>query len=360
MSSPWAVPSVRRTGLVAGLTVAPLAAAFRFAHVYRVRAGFPRRRPPRFSPTDLGLPFAETTISSDSGELPAWFIPARGGAPGPAVLARPWLGLGSRSDPADRPVPERRRVPLPDLRRPRQRGESRRGPAGQRRRVRRRRDGRLRRARRSAGGDAGAIFGHSMGGVGAILAAPRTRASPRSSASRRRPIPAGWSARPSGWPDSPSPDRSPRRSPGSRAGSSSGRAVTPSGDQRPACASHGIEVRVLIAHGRDDEVMPIEHARRIARAALAPRRGRADAAPVQLLIVETGGHSWSYEDETYRRTVAAFLARALGGPLSPGPPRTPRLQPTRGACPRSRRRSSAIEPPRRRWRWSVGRPAQEP
>ena len=61
----------------------------------------------------------------------------------------------------------------------------------------------------------------------------------------------------------------------------------------------------------------MEHARRIARAAVAPRRGRADAAPVQLLIVETGGHSWSYEDETYRRTVAAFLARALGGPLSP-------------------------------------------
>ena len=61
----------------------------------------------------------------------------------------------------------------------------------------------------------------------------------------------------------------------------------------------------------------MEHARRIARAARAPRRGRADAAPVQLLIVETGGHSWSYEDETYRRTVAAFLARALGGPLSP-------------------------------------------
>ena len=53
----------------------------------------------------------------------------------------------------------------------------------------------------------------------------------------------------------------------------------------------------------------------------APRspRGRAsrDPAPVELLVVETGGHSWSYEDEAYRRTVAAFLARELGGPLTP-------------------------------------------
>jgi hypothetical protein len=63
--------------------------------------------------------------------------------------------------------------------------------------------------------------------------------------------------------------------------------------------------------------MPVEHARRIARAAMAARRGTAAPAAVQLHIVGTGGHSWSYEDAAYRRTVAAFLARELGGPLSP-------------------------------------------
>jgi hypothetical protein len=73
----------------------------------------------------------------------------------------------------------------------------------------------------------------------------------------------------------------------------------------------------LIAHGRDDTVMPVEHAHRIARAGVDSRRAVVRPAPVELLIVETGGHSWSYEDATYRRTVAAFLARELGGPLSP-------------------------------------------
>jgi hypothetical protein len=33
--------------------------------------------------------------------------------------------------------------------------------------------------------------------------------------------------------------------------------------------------------------------------------------------VAGGGHTWLYEDEIYRRTIAAFLARFLGGPLSP-------------------------------------------
>src|SRR6185295_7716397 len=73
----------------------------------------------------------------------------------------------------------------------------------------------------------------------------------------------------------------------------------------------------LIAHGQDDAVMPVEHAHRIARAARDSRRDAARPASVDLLIVETGGHSWSYEDATYRRTVASFLARELGGPLSP-------------------------------------------
>jgi hypothetical protein len=34
-------------------------------------------------------------------------------------------------------------------------------------------------------------------------------------------------------------------------------------------------------------------------------------------VIDGGQHSWLYEFPVYRRTVAAFLARALGGPLAP-------------------------------------------
>ncbi len=311
------MPSVRRTGLVAGLTVAPLAAAFRFAHVYRMRAGFPHRRPPRFSPTDLGLPYAEMTIRSDSGELPAWFIPARDGAPGPAILlVHGWDSARDRTLPTAQFLHAAGFHCLTfDVR----------GNGANPAEV-------LPVSAGEYGADAtaafaalvarpevtrGAIFGHSMGGVGAILAAaadPRVAAvvSVSAPADPRRmvrqtfrlarlPFP-GPVATPLAW-------------------LTSRVFVRPRGHAlRAISARHAVaryQGPVLIAHGRDDEVMPMEHARRIARAARAPRRGRADAAPVQLLIVETGGHSWSYEDETYRRTVAAFLARALGGPLSP-------------------------------------------
>ena len=140
---------------IAGLTIAPLAAAFRFAHVYRARAGFPHRRPPRFSPADFGLAYEEMTVASDAGDLPAWFIPAAGGALGPGGRARPRLGLGPRPDPADRLVPPCGRVPLPDVRRPRQRRQPARAPPGQHRRVRRRRGGGVRGPARPARGEPG-------------------------------------------------------------------------------------------------------------------------------------------------------------------------------------------------------------
>jgi dienelactone hydrolase len=74
---------------------------------------------------------------------------------------------------------------------------------------------------------------------------------------------------------------------------------------------------VLIAHGEDDGVVPRSHFERLAAAA---RAGRADdpiAAPVETLLVEGGQHSWLYEDAGYRRSVAAFLTRARGGPFDP-------------------------------------------
>ena len=94
LASPVGMPSPRRPGIRAGLlatalatiVAAPAALAYRFALVYRTRAGFPRRRPPVITPADRGLPFESTTVPSPAGDLPAWFIPARGGLPGPGVV----------------------------------------------------------------------------------------------------------------------------------------------------------------------------------------------------------------------------------------------------------------------------------
>ena len=35
------------------------------------------------------------------------------------------------------------------------------------------------------------------------------------------------------------------------------------------------------------------------------------------MVVPGGQHSWLYEDAAYRRIVAGFLTRAMGGPLEP-------------------------------------------
>ena len=75
---------------------------------------------------------------------------------------------------------------------------------------------------------------------------------------------------------------------------------------------------VLLVHGSEDTVVPLAHMRRLAAAARAARAGDPVAAEVETLVVEGGQHSWLYEDPGYRRTVAAFLSRALGGPLDPG------------------------------------------
>lgn len=317
MSSPWGVPSLRRAGLVAGLTVAPLAAALRFAHVYRVRAGFPHRRPPRFTPADLGLPYEETAVTSDAGVLPTWFVPARGGMPGPGVvLVHGWDSARDRTLPTAAFLHAAGfHVLTFDVR----------GNGANPAEV-------LPVSTGEYGADAaaafetllarpevtrGAILGHSMGGTGAILAGaadPRVAAVVSVSAPSdpwgmirqtfrlaRLPFP-GPVATPLAW-------------------LTSRVFVRPRGHAVRAISARHAVTRyagpTLIAHGRDDPIMPLEHAHRIARAAVSARRRAAAPAPVELHVVETGGHSWSYEDRTYRRTVAAFLARELGGPLSP-------------------------------------------
>ncbi len=91
---------VRRAGVVAALASVPLGLAYRFALIYRQRAGYPRQYPPAVTPADLGLPFETTVVRSGDIELPAWFIPARGGTPGPGVaLVHGWESARDRTLP---------------------------------------------------------------------------------------------------------------------------------------------------------------------------------------------------------------------------------------------------------------------
>ena len=86
--------------ITAAGAVASLGLAYRFALAYRVRAGYPRRNPPLSTPADLGLDFESMLIDSDGIPLPAWFIPARGGAPGPGVvLVHGWESARDRTLP---------------------------------------------------------------------------------------------------------------------------------------------------------------------------------------------------------------------------------------------------------------------
>src|SRR5512142_788894 len=56
----------RRAGLTAAVTLAPLA-AWRFAHAYRARAGYPRAHVPTHDPSAVGLPFETVRIPTADG-----------------------------------------------------------------------------------------------------------------------------------------------------------------------------------------------------------------------------------------------------------------------------------------------------
>ena len=91
------MPTIRRAGIVAALTAAPFALAYRFAILYRVRAGYPTPRPPQRTPADLDLAFEDVPVPTSGGlTLPGWFVPAEGGRPGPGVaLVHGWESSSS-------------------------------------------------------------------------------------------------------------------------------------------------------------------------------------------------------------------------------------------------------------------------
>jgi dipeptidyl aminopeptidase/acylaminoacyl peptidase len=308
---------VRGASIAAAIGVTPFALAWRFAHAYRTRAGYPRRHPPTRDPRELGLPFEDLTVPSGDLDLPAWWIPARNGARGPAVL----LVHGWESA-RDRTLPHALflhaagfHVLTLDVR-----GHGANGPEA------------LPMTAGEFGADALAgvhallarpdvaavgVLGHSLGAIGALLAAaaePRvaavvataTPADPyrltrQTFRLARLPLPDPI-AYPLAWlttrvflePRGHGPD-----------GVSATRAIA------------RYEGPILLVHGTDDRVVPTSHLVRLAAAARAARGGRADRAPIETLVIEGGQHSWLYEYETYRATVARFLAVTLGGPLGP-------------------------------------------
>lgn len=74
---------------------------------------------------------------------------------------------------------------------------------------------------------------------------------------------------------------------------------------------------VLLAHGDHDSIVPIGHLARLARVGRGSRARDRRKGAVETLIVAGGQHSWLYEDPGHRRTVARMLTRSLGGPLDP-------------------------------------------
>ena len=310
---------VRRAGLAAAAAAAPLGLAYRFALAYRARAGYPRQHPPVLDPSAFGLPF-ETVVARPFGiELPAWFIPARDGEPGPGVaLVHGWESSRDRTLPMAvflhaagfhcLTIDVRGHGANPAETLPVSAGEFGLDALAAYEALMARPEVTV-----------GAISGHSMGAIGAILAgaaepsvaaivatsspADPYRLTRQTFRLARLPIPDPI-AYPLAW-------------------LTTRVYLRPRGHRVPEISAARAIARyrgpLLLAHGDADQVVPVAHLHRLEAAARAGRLLRDDAGPagpVETLVVPRGEHSWLYEDPTYRSTVARFLADALGGPLS--------------------------------------------
>jgi hypothetical protein len=307
----------RRIGIATALLAAPIGLAYRFALAYRVRAGYPRRDPPRIGPSDLGLPFESIIVPSAGVELPAWFIPARGGAPGPGVvLVHGWESARDRTLPMAVFLHAAGFHCLTfDVR-----GHGANPPEA------------LPLSAGEFGLDAGAAFdvlmkrpevtvgaisGHSMGAIGAILAGA---ADPRVAAIVATSGPSGpyrLTRQTFRLAHLPIPD--PIAYP--LAWLTTHVYLRPRGHDVRSTSASAAAARyrgpIFLAHGDDDRIVPSSHLGRLERAARASRERDPGAALIEILRIVGGQHSWLYENPVYRRAVARFLTRACGGPIEP-------------------------------------------
>ncbi len=309
--------TIRRAGIAAAAAAAPLGLAYRFALAYRVRAGYPRQNPPSITPADMGLPYESMVVESAGVPLPAWFIPARDGAAGPGVvLVHGWESARDRTLPMALflhaagfhclTFDVRGHGANPPEALPLSAGEFGSDTLAAFRALIERDEVTV-----------GAISGHSMGGIGAILAAA---ADPRVAALIATSTPAGpyrltrQTFRLARLPI-PDPIAYPLAWLTTRV------YLRPRGHIVSQVSATAAIARydgpILLAHGAEDTVVPSNHLGRLAAAARAARDGEAHPQPVETLVLDGGQHSWLYEDAGYRRAVAGFLARALDGPLEP-------------------------------------------
>lgn len=308
---------IRRAGVAAAAVAAPLGLAYRFALAYRVRAGYPRRNPPLVTPADLGLPFETMVIESDGLSLPAWFIPARDGQPGPGlVLVHGWESARDRTLPMAvflhaagfhcLTFDVRGHGANPPESLPLSGGEFGRDAGAA-----------FRALMAHPAVTVGAISGHSMGAIGAILAAA---ADPRVAALVSTSGPADpyrLTRQTFRLAHLPIPD--PIAYP--LAWLTTRVYLRPRGHRVPDISASAAIARyagpVLLIHGDQDSVVPVGHLARLADAVRRARADDPDAAALETLIVAGGQHSWLYEDPAYRRAVARMLTTACGGPLDP-------------------------------------------
>jgi alpha-beta hydrolase superfamily lysophospholipase len=303
-----------RTALIAaGVAIAaPVVVGYRFALEYRRRAGFPARRPVLETPATYDLPFEALQVPSASGPLPAWFVPARGAGPAPAVvLVHGWESNRARMLPHARFLHAAGFATLMfDVR-----GHGENPPET------------LPISAVEFGADAAAavelvarrhdvtsvgVLGHSMGAIGAAIAAagdPRVAAlvtvsapsDPRNLTRRTFQL-AGL------------------RLPGAVAhplAALTTRVYLHPRRHAPSAASASAAIAryagpVLLIHGALDEIVAAGDAHRLARAAR-----RVPGREVEIMIMPDGRHRWLFEDPAYRSRIAAFLARHLTGAPDP-------------------------------------------
>jgi alpha-beta hydrolase superfamily lysophospholipase len=305
--------TARRAGILAALAALPVAAAYRFAVVYRVRAGYPHRHPPAWTPAFVGLAFDEIEVPTADGlRLKGWWIPA-GAEPAPGVvLVHGWESARDRTIPHAQVLnaigyhvltldvrghganePEALPMSVGEYA-----ADARAGVAAMKHRPEVTRV---------------ALLGHSMGAAGSLVAtaddpdvdaviATATPADPYRLTRQtfhlaRLPIPD-----PIAWPLAWLTTRVYLRPRGHTvAHVSATRAV------------REIDVPVMLVHGTEDVAVPVGH---LDRLTAARRAARPDAVTESLLIAG-GHHSWLYEFPEYRRAIARFLATWLGGPHRP-------------------------------------------